>query len=227
MTLLLVAPTHLSLLTWSGQELIEMPLSPSGLIIPDASSADLDGDGRLEQIVLRDGMVEIRSEGHNVWSSPNEWDVIQARITDLNRDHTPEVGLLLWRTFSPWPIDAYLSHPGRIQDFHDREYRSCHFILIGRRREAYGELWAGSAMADPILSFTTADLDLDGWQELVALESKYDALFENATAITVWEWNGFGFTLLSRGPGGLFHSITTAQSPTGQEILLAQGIHWR
>jgi hypothetical protein len=227
LALLLVAPTHLSLLAWSGRDLVEMPYSPSGFIVPDTSSADLDGDGLSEEIILQDGGVEIRNTDLVVWDSPSEWQVVQARITDLNHDHKPEVALLVWRAFSPWPIDAYLPHPGRIQDFHDRNDQSCHFILIGWRGEAYGELWAGSALADPILSFTTADLDLDGWQELIALESKYDAVFENDCAITIWEWNGFGFTLLSRGPRGLFHSITTAQTPSGQEILLAQGILWR
>jgi hypothetical protein len=159
-----------------------------------------------------------------VWSSPNDWEVVQTRITDLNRDGSPEVALLLWREFSPWPIDAYIPHPGRIQDFHNRENRSCHLILIGWRHGAYRELWAGSALADPLIDFTPADINQDGYQELIALESRYDAHILESSAITLWEWNGFGFTLLSRGPRGHFHSLATLQTPHGQELLLAQGI---
>lgn len=226
-TLLLVAPSTFTLFTWSDQRLVTISSPPSGITIPADLPVDLDGDGHDEDIVHKNRRLEILSQGLVVWDSPQEWQITQAEITDLNRDDVPEVALLLWREFSPWPIDAYIPHPGRIQDFHDQENRSCHLILIGFSQGAYRELWAGSALADPLLAFASADLDQDGFQELIALESRYDAHFLESSSLTVWEWNGFGFTLLARGPQGYAISLTTVQKSSGQELLLAHGIFRR
>jgi hypothetical protein len=224
LALLLVAPSPLTLFTWDGQGLTQASAYSSGLTFATAAPIDLDNDGQPETVILNEGQVEIRSDDLIVWSSPADWDVVQTEITDLNSDGNFEVSLLLWRPFSPWPIDAYIPHPGRIQDFHDADHRSCHLILIGWTRGTYRELWAGSALAEPLLGFTAIDINRDGQQELIAMESRYDALFLETSRITVWEWNGFGFTLLSRGPKGYFHSLTTVETSSGQELLLAQGI---
>jgi hypothetical protein len=223
LALLLVAPSPLTILTWDGQGLTEASAHPTGWNVLKADSVDLDKDGQPEIVTLQEGKVEILSNGWRAWSSPAEWEVVQAEITDLNNDGNPEVTLLVWRAFSPWPIDAFIPHPGRIQDFHDQEHRSCHLILIGWSRDAYRELWAGSALADPLSAFTAIDINRDGRQELAALESRYNASFFATRSITVWEWNGFGFTLLTRGPKGYFHSLNTIRTSTGQELLLAQG----
>ena len=98
---------------------------------------------------------------------------LQAQISDLNRDGGPEATLLVWRPFQPWPVDQWLPHGGRIESFHDDQGNSCHIILIGWRGSAYGELWAGSALAGPVRSFAAADLNGDGSQELLTLEGSY------------------------------------------------------
>ena len=224
LALILVAPSHLTILTWDGQGLVETSASPPKWTIPAADPVDLDGDGQPERVKLQAGKAEIHSDSQPVWSSPSEWEVVQADITDLNNNGSPEVSMLVWRPFSPWPIAAYIPHPGRIQDFHDREHRSCHLILIGWSRGAYRELWAGSALADPLSTFTAVDINQDGRQELAALESRYNVPFFATRSITVWEWNGFGFTLLTRGPKGYFHSLNMIRTSNGQELLLAQGI---
>ena len=223
----LVAPSPINLYSLSDHGLVKVSPPYARMMPASAPLADLDGDGHDEEILHRRGYVEILSQGHIVWSSPQEWQIAQAEITDLNRDHLPEVTLLLWRTFAPWPIDAYLPHPGRIQDFHNQNNQSCHLTLIGFHQDGYREIWAGSAMADPLLTFTSADLTGDGYQELVGLESRYDASPFESSSLTVWEWNGFGFTLLSRGPQGYFSALTTIQKSTGQELLLAQGFSRR
>lgn len=225
--LLLMAPSTFSLFTLSDQGMMPVFSPASGVLPSPPLSVDFDGDGHEENIVHKNGHLHILSQGLVVWASPQEWQITQAKITDLNRDKIPEVALLVWRKFAPWPIDAYIPHPGRIKDFHDRENRSCHLILIGFRQGAYRELWAGSALADPLLGFTSADLNHDGYQELIALESRYDARLFGSSALTVWEWNGFGFTLLARGPYGHFPSLSTVQTSSGQELILVQGIFRR
>jgi hypothetical protein len=147
--------------------------------------------------------------------------VEQARITDLNRDGVPEVTLLVWRPFKPWPVDAWLPHGGRIESFQDAREMSCHIILVGWRQGIYRELWAGSAMSHPVKDFVAADLRGNGRQYLVALEGEYaDPVSAPARRLKVWEWNGFGFAIVHELDGS-FHFIGTAQTSGGQTLILS------
>ena len=156
--------------------------------LPPVLQADLDQDGEAEQLVLESNQARLVSKNGTVWKSPDNWQVAQARLTDLNQDGQIELTMLVWRPFKPWPIDAYLPHGGRIQSFQNAQGFSCHLILVGFKGGKYRELWAGSALAEPLHSFSAADVDGDGDQELVALESDYSDP-ENAPArsLTFWE----------------------------------------
>ena len=180
-------------LTPQGLQPIPPPASFELLEIPE--QADLNGDGLPEKLRLADGYLVILSGTQAAWQSPGSWRVAQAAFTDLNRDGTPEVTMLVWRPFRPWPVDAWLPHGGRIAGFHDAEGQSCHLILIGWKLGKYRELWAGSALAEPVRAFAAADYNADGKEELAALEVAYDdPPSAAASSLKVWEWNGFGFS---------------------------------
>jgi hypothetical protein len=134
------------------------------------------------------------------WQSPENWIVSEAIPADLNRDGVDEIALVVWRPFAPWPIDRFLPNGGRIAGFHDKAGLSAHLILVGWDGDEYRELWAGSALANPISTIRAIDIDRDGYEELVAVEGVYDA-FEKGGNITIWRWQGFGFTLLDRMEG--------------------------
>ena len=197
---------------------------PAGMIpIKPFAQADFSRSGSLESLELARGRLTILSAGKPVWQSPPAWTVVQAQITDLNRDGVPEATLLVWRPFQPWPVDRWLPHGGRIAGFHDEKGNSCHIILIGWCGSGYGELWAGSALAEPVRSFAVADLNGDHAQELVTLEGTYAQswtfLAAPAHAIKVWEWNGFGFTVVS-SIKGVFDKLALAQANSGHILIL-------
>jgi hypothetical protein len=207
-----------------------LDLGPAGLIpatiptgtapVPPITQADLDDNGTPEILVMNDGRLSIYSGGETVWQSLQAWQIVQAAISDLNRDGKPEVTLLLWRPFHPWPADQWLPNGGRIANYHNAEGQSCHIILIGWTRAGYHELWAGSAMADPITSFAAADLDGNNTQELVALEGRYtDPKSAPAHTLKVWEWNGFGFTVVS-SMDGTFPNMTLVQANNNRILIL-------
>ncbi len=222
--------TLATLLQASPAPLRALDLGPAGLVpasipigttpVTPVTQSDLDGDGTPETLALTGGRLFILSGGEVVWQSPQAWQIVQAAISDLNRDGKPEVTLLLWRPFRPWPVDQWLPNGGRIDEFHNGEGQSCHIILIGWTRGGYHELWAGSAMADPIMSFATADLNGDNVQELVALEGRYtDSRSAPARTLKVWEWNGFGFTVVS-SIDGTFSKMTLVQAKNGRILIL-------
>jgi hypothetical protein len=224
LALSLISPVPLQIMVWNSDALASTVFPAERALMAVPATADLDGNGSLESVALVDGRAIIHREDADLWTSPEDWDVIQVSISDLNRDDQPEVALLLWREFAPWPVDAYMLHPGRIQDFHDAHNRSCHLILIGWRRQTFREIWAGSALSDPIAAFSAVDIDNDGRQELIALEGTYDRSKHVAQAITVWDWNGFGFTLRWRSFGGRFQTLTAAHIHDGPIFLIVQGL---
>ncbi len=218
----LLSPARLEAWSYTSGGFQPATLSAQGNRLASSNQADLNSDGVLEELALSNGRVSIISSGETAWASPDGWQVAQASFTDLNHDGRPELTLLVWRSFQPWPIDRYLPHGGRIQDFHNSGGMSCHLILIGRQHGAFRELWAGSALAEPLQAFTAADLDGDGRQELLALESRYDDPDgAPSRALTAWKWNGFGFTLLARQPGK-FHNLNVIQQSSYDPILLLQ-----
>jgi len=218
----LIQTTPVPLRAWELTSEGLQPLPLTTLTTPLASPAetDFDDDGRSETLRLSEGRAAILS-GHQIaWQSPETWLVTQAALTDLNRDGRLEAALLVWRPFQPWPVDAFLPHGGRISGFHDADGQSCHLILIGWRRGKYRELWAGSALSDPILSFAAADLTGDGAQELVTLEGAYaDSRSAPARALKVWEWNGFGFSVVYT-INGVFSQLMLVHTMDGRVAIL-------
>jgi hypothetical protein len=194
---------------------------PTGtmLVVPPAQ-ADLDLDGRLEKLSLMDGRLTILRDGIIAWESLSHWEVAQAEFTDLNHDGRPEASLLVWRPYQPWPVDMFLPYGGRIADFHDEQGNSCQIILIGWINGKLDELWAGSALADPVTSFAVSDLNGDSLQELITLEGRYAGSRSSpARALKVWEWNGFGFTIVSSVEGS-FSALAIVQEGNGRILIL-------
>jgi hypothetical protein len=218
--LLQSSPLPLRAVRMEVGDLVAAPIPPGIVAVSPPGQADLDGDGSPETLDLAGGRLSILSAGVSVWQSHPAWQVVQAAFTDLNHDGRPEVTLLLWRPFQPWPVDQWLPNGGRISAFHDSAGNSCHIILVGWLHGGYQELWAGSAMADPVIAFAAADLDGDHAQELVALEGRYtDSTSAPARTLKVWEWNGFGFSVVS-SMNGLFSKIAIVQAANGQILIL-------
>jgi hypothetical protein len=189
-SLLNLSPVRLSL--W---QLHETDLLPAAW--QDAKPVEFPLDQAAEY-TLADGSVTLRSP-LGVWKSPDAWQVQQAVWTDLNHDSKSEVTLLVRRPFEAWPIDRLLPHAGRIQNHQDVNGKSSHIIMIGWKKDHWGEVWAGSALARPVVQFQVADLNSDGQQELVVLEASYASRNSaQAENLAVWQWNGFGFELVSR-----------------------------
>ena len=109
---------------------------------------------------------------------------------------------------------------GRIEEFQDAEGYSSHIILIGWRFEMFRERWAGSALAQPVTTFAAADVNLDGKLELITLDSTYAApKTAPATRLSVWEWNGFGFSVVSK-LNGLYSGLRVVRNGNENPLIL-------
>jgi hypothetical protein len=219
--MMLLSPVQIHAWRLVDSGLGTLPTPPNLHPLITSTQVDFDGDGSPETLALVNAQASIYSSGQIRWQSPIAWQVRQAQIADLNRDGLPEVVLLVWRPFKPWPVDTWLPNGGRIANFHDSAGMSCQIILIGWYQNAFRERWAGSALAEPVKTFAIADLTGSGKQFLVTLESAYDdPPSAPARQLKVWEWNGFGFTLVSKMTGQ-FSQLAIAQAGNGQILILA------
>ena len=220
MSLSLTSPIPLHAWDLESTHLVRSSI-PAGIKpTPVQMDEDLDENGAPEHLVLTSGHLKITTADKVVWQSPEEWNVVQAEFTDLNRDGAMEATLLVWRPFHPWPVDQWLPHGGRIAGFHDADGYSCQIILVGWGDGQYREKWAGSALVDPVTSFAVADLDQDGTQELVTLENEYaDPRSAPARDLIIWKWNGFGFTIVSK-INGTFSKMALVQANDGRTLIL-------
>jgi hypothetical protein len=215
-----LSPAPIRAWEFVGDSLQPASLPASSQIVDQPIQTDFNGDGENESLVLQDGKASIMTGTQLRWQSPSGWTVHQASLGDLNQDGLTEAVLLVWRPFDPWPVDQWLPRGGRIADFHNGKGDSCHIILIGWRKDMFRERWAGSALAEPVKSFAVADMDRDGKEELITLDSTYAATpGAPAEALKVWEWNGFGFSLVS-SVNGQFSELQVVKSNDGRIFLL-------
>ncbi len=197
-----LSPVRITAWGYANGQIYPAGFSSDVEMISPINTADLDRDGTEEKLHLERGRAAILKAGEVAWQSPAAWQVEQAAIADLTHSGQPQVVLLIWREFAPWPIDRYIPHPGRIQGFQNSAGQSCHLILIGWKSGMYREVWAGSALAEPIKAFAVIPDKAQNHRLLVTLDGLYSDLPEApAQAFSIWEWNGFGFSLITRQKG--------------------------
>ena len=77
-----------------------------------------------------------------------------------------------------------------------------------------------SALANPVTTFRAADLDGDSLQELITLEGEYSHSRSTFPGLmNVWEWNGFGFTIVF-SQRGFYSDLAIAQAGSNQLLVL-------
>jgi hypothetical protein len=151
---------------------------------------DLTGDGLPEEIVFEDNSLAVLKDGIRVWQSLPAWIVVDYALGDPNDDGRSEILVALWK-------------PGD-----DRILRS-HPFIVGFRGGRYKTIWGGSAVTYGIHELLLADLDGDGRQELIVLESVDPEAGPGATlrTLSVWDWHGWGFNLRWRSEPGHYSNL--------------------
>ena len=199
-------PWHAFVHAGSGYE--EWWLANYSLNSPGELSGDLDGDGRGERVELMDGTLRLYDEQQEIWHSDPTWDVHQATFADADNDGGAELAFVLWKPFAPLPIDRFHKGPSLIEGNKNAADESCHLFIYGFQRGALRPRWCSSALPEPIHEFAFGDVDGDGRNELVVLEGSYDDEREApARHVTIWRWNGWGFSLEWRSAAGRYHHL--------------------
>ena len=154
-----------------------------------SGAADLDGDGRPEQITLEGGRLQVRQpEGGLAWESPTSWLVVDAALGDPDWDGRPDLVAVFWKADQEGVLR---SHP----------------FLIRQNGGRYEEVWGGSAVSEPIWEIEVTDLNSDNLDELVVLAVASEG---DRQTLSVWEWHGWGFSQEWRSIPGDYENLRTA-----------------
>jgi poly-gamma-glutamate synthesis protein (capsule biosynthesis protein) len=163
-----------------------------------AANIDLDGDGLDEKVSQENGRVKITATSSPDWQSPEEWRVVDLAAGDPNGDGRGELLLALQK---PERSGVLLSHP----------------FVFGYRQGSWRILWGGSGVSDPILETALGDLDGDGGQELVVLEALHAG---PERSVSVWRWNGWGFSRVWRSEPGWYTNLRLVPVETGEIVVV-------
>lgn len=177
----------------SNGQLLEVAAPETRL--PDAAMLD-----EATTVTLEEGALTVVHQNQQVWRSDPSWQVRKLLLADVNDDGKQEVAFVLWKPFRLEPAILYDSF-GFPPLWEEGSLRN-HLFIYGWRDGAWEHLWCSSPVADPIVDIAAADINDDATNELVVLEGSYQAPDAPARHVSVWRWNGWGFTLEWRSPRG-------------------------
>jgi len=165
----------------SCQPLDAPPTEPSSQFY--SGQIDLTGDGVPETVRREGAQVVVYQAGTAVWRSPADWRVVDVALGDPNDDGRYEIMLAIWR-----------------QD--GAGYERSQPYIVGYRGGQYDLLWGGRPVVDPIQELELGDVDGDGIEELVVLVEEGEG-----TAVAVWQWQGWTFSLQWRSDPGAYGDL--------------------
>ncbi len=159
-----------------------------------AGAIDLTGDG-IPETILREGeSLRVLQSDVEIWRSDPAWRVVDVALGDPNDDGRYEILAALWK---PNDAGVLTSHP----------------FIIGYRGGTVKVIWGGSAVTHGIHEIALADIDGNGVEELVVLESARPGDGPDATqrTLSVWDWHGWGFNLRWRSEPGRYRGLDVAE----------------
>ena len=147
--------------------------------------SDLDQNGVDEEYSLQDGNLKVETGSQTIWQTPENWWVDDFFLGDSNNDNIKELNLLVWKSGSFGPHKPFWITT------EDKSVKNHLFIfkLVNNRIKP---VWQSSNLDQPNYKTILEDLDGDDKNELVVTEGNY--LNPDYMCVTVWKWNGWGFT---------------------------------
>jgi len=163
---------------------------------------DLDNDERLENIILRQNMVQVLRDNKLLWKSDPNWQVEDVVLADFNQDNQIEINMSLWKEGSygkdlPFWLEENTKEWGN------------HLFVYGMKDGKIKPVWCSSTLDAPIKEMIAEDINGDNKSELITLEGNYDnPENEWGNYLSIWSWNDWGFFNDYRSAEGKYFNLS-------------------
>lgn len=171
-------------------------------VIQDIIFTDFNEDGEREKIVLKDGVVTVKSNSGEILKTDSGWKAEQILTGDFNNDGVKDLGIYLWKVGNYGP-----SRPFWVEE-NDDSYKQ-HLFLYTWRDDGLKALWHSSNLPYENIETILADVNNDGENELVVLEKPYNLDTDYGVTAAVWKWDEWGFFNIWRSSEGKFKDLET------------------
>ncbi len=145
---------------------------------------DLDSDGNLENLILKNGHLTISKGSEIIWGSPRDWWIDSFFVGDATNNGQPELCLSVWKEGSYGPYKPFWVEED------DTNVKN-HLFIYRLENNELKPVWHSSNLDCPIVDAALMDLDGNGDNELIVRESSYtDTKWQE---LGLWKWDGWGF----------------------------------
>jgi len=163
---------------------------------------DLDNDGYLENVILKQNRVRVLGGDELLWESDSNWQVENVILADFNQDNQIEINMSLWKEGS-YGKDL----PFWLEE-NTKEWGS-HLFVYGMRDGGIRPIWCSSTLDAPIKEMIAGDINRDGKSELVVLEGDYNNPKNKwGDYLAIWSWNDWGFFNDYRSVEGKYFNLS-------------------
>lgn len=163
----------------------------------------LEGIGINEnkKFIIENNIIYIYQNDKIIWQSDPEWKVENVILEDIDNDKKTDIIISLWK-FGKHGDDL----PFWLKE-NTKEWGN-HLFIYGWKNGKIKSIWCSSTIDAPIREMMVGDVNGDGKNELIVLEGNY-AQPQNSLAeyITVWAWNGWGFSNDYRSKKEKFYNL--------------------
>lgn len=141
---------------------------------------------------LKNGRLTISANNQFIWQSPQNWQIKNYVIADSINSGENLINMNLWKIGSFGKSKPFWHHGN------DNKMQN-HLFIYRLQNNQMHPVWGSSALDMPNCKIAFADVNNDGKNELIAYEGSY-ADYPNCIPKykSIWRWNGWGFTLVSR-----------------------------
>lgn len=153
--------------------------------------ADIDYDNQKEKIVLENNILQVYKDNQEIWQTDPSWVVANVIIDDLNQDGEIEIN---------FSVEKKRGRYRKNKEFKESdEVVSCFYIFKWRNNKLE-PAWLSSPIDNAIDKVLVLDINQDNKKELVVLEKEGH--------LSVWSWNGWGFSNNFKSKENNFKNIT-------------------
>lgn len=146
--------------------------------------ADINYDNKNENIILENNILKVYKDNRVIWQTNADWQVENVIIDDLNQDKKIEIN---------FSVEKIRGRYRKNKELKESDEKVNCFYIYQWKENQIKPTWLSSPLDKAIDKAIAFDINQDNKKELIVLEN-VEAIHESPQYISIWSWNGWGFS---------------------------------